>query len=864
MSRQPEMASTPSSSPLFTSRRSGSTSQVTPQASKTTDLRSRKSAALDFGTPLNFESTSPFRTPNSSKSSSFLSKTPFGATSKAGVIPSNTPATSQPATTPSQPSKPLTGSAKLTARFRSLWLGGGHATTALLQAKSFLPYSGLAKLMLQTNLDRFYALSLLSIHIFLSVSLIAPLQPVSSLLLPVRPTVFLLSLVAFSLSVLPLIFLHRASITDVKPLSKSIAGTGQDFKIAGVTLRSGSPAAHYYAVIRRKETALSTGVYALSGFSMAASHVLGLMLYSSNSGTWAPYQSVSFRNAQGLRVSSFRPNERLFFLVGSNFIIGALYTLYRALSLSAALSDTSAPLSAPKFEPQGTVESLGSRLSGKIRRRLPKAFLVGSILPNILLLSYFAIRRPLFRTILSIIGHQSTLRPFLIPSFRLRFLTAELAFRNTAMGIFSTLTWEVVNIFWEVIFTQPFLDVSGGLSRFSREPTRCLIEGLQSRRAANANETGMGSTERDYYSHFAFAEMAIVSSTDVDRRRAIFRDVGSMNANAFEGATKSAWVSIAQECLKVLEEERVCLSRRGKQPNASVTTVSTQSNAAQPLKALDANHRVVMESVGSVTQKGPITIWDRLASSGLPASSTPVASPAVSTIRTTSSAGASDGPNSIFHLLAPPPPAETKAVAKPVVTSPATAKSSETASTLLASFLLNSSGSIIKSVVFLIPSDLRHVLLRLPVIRSIPALRDYLFTPSNEMILYIGNVPREAALTTWSIQILSTLLSASVEQDEYGTVALSSNQKLGVDDVLEELASLLLALSEWGAEIAAEMQGQSDSKKQELTHLWDRRVAPIVIASRSALSLVLGVFEPTGFRLQPRVQEKVDRAMAAG
>jgi hypothetical protein len=350
--------------------------------------------------------------------------------------------------------------------------------------------------MLQTNLDRLYIFSFLCIHVFLSGSLFAPLHPLSSLVLAIRPTLALLSLVAFSLSILPLIYLHKAGIAESKQIVNAKRGTGQDVSIGGVSLPFGSPAAHYYAAIRQAKTGLSIGVYALSGFFLAASHVVGLMLYSSDSSTWAPYQSISFRNAQGLRISSLRPNERLFFLLGSNLIMGAVYTLYRALSLSSALSDAPSPFSAPIFDPQATVESLATRLSNRFRRRLPKAVLAGSILPSVLLVSYFAIRRPLFRMILSVIGHNSALRPLLIPSFRLNFLNAELVFRTTALGIFSTLTWETINIFWEVFFTQPFVDLRGGLSRFAREPTKCLIEGLQSRTRPNVNETEMGPLER--------------------------------------------------------------------------------------------------------------------------------------------------------------------------------------------------------------------------------------------------------------------------------------------------------------------------------------------------------------------------------
>jgi hypothetical protein len=145
------MATIPSSSSLFASRSNGlATPQSTPQSgtTKSAGPTPRRSIAIP-SKPIKVESSSPYRSNDSgSKAASFLSKTPFGTPNSnrnAAITPSSHTASLPSGTTStSLPAKPLTGRAQLMARIRSLWLGGGY-TTSSLQAKSFLPYSGFAK-----------------------------------------------------------------------------------------------------------------------------------------------------------------------------------------------------------------------------------------------------------------------------------------------------------------------------------------------------------------------------------------------------------------------------------------------------------------------------------------------------------------------------------------------------------------------------------------------------------------------------------------------------------------------------------------------------------------------------------------------
>lgn len=722
--------------------------------------------------------------------------------------------------------------------------------------------------MLQTNLDRLYLLSFLAIHFFFAMALFSPLQPLESILRFLQPSLLLISMTAYLSSILPLIMLHQARTSALGQKIKPRRAASQEYKIAGVTLQPGSPALHYYLTFTQISTGMSISLHAISGLFLAAFQASALILYSSSSEDWLPYQTITFRNAQGLRISSLRPNERFFFLLGCNFVVGALFALYRIAAIST-YSSSAGSSSDVNFEAQATLQSPAVRISKKVRRRLPTSMAIGLALPVSFLLLYVATRRPLFRLILSIIGHDSALRPILIPSFRKTFFSIKFVLRLSALGAFSAATWETIAILWEVFSTQPFNDLHGGLSQYSREPSRCLIEGMQSRTVVVAKEGISDPSEAQYYAQFAFAEMAVVTATGYERRRAIFREVGAGSSNGTTAVgNKSAWVLIAEQCVKVIQEERIAVMDRGRSNAVSRNAAPVQGTTSR-LKADDANHKVPVEDGSSIMKRSSISIWDKLASTGgaaPPATSAPASASSTSTAQTVPQ---EEGLGSILRKLVPPPPTAaaggtnraTPASSSALTTGKSPTQRPPTAVSVVSSILLTSTSSVAFFTYSLLPEDLRHVLSRLPVVRSAMPFRDWLTTPTSATLLYTGELPRQAALTTWSIQILGALLSASVEQDEYGTVALSAQQKLGVDDILEQMATLLSALSQWGLDIAKEMEGQNVVTKRDMTASWDARVAPMVVAARSAINLVMGVFEPTGYQVRSSTREMINRAL---
>ncbi|MCO5613944.1 hypothetical protein L7F22_068224 [Adiantum nelumboides] len=864
--------------------------------------RPRKSTVPDIGTPIKVASSSPYRTPEStSKASLFLSRTPFG-TPAARNGPSSTlgsSSTVSKSTTVTQPLKPVTGFwPQVWPLFKSLLDENAYATFAL-QPRPHLTFSGFIETALRINWLKLLVFSLPVYHALFCISLFRPTNPLQLITLPLRPTALFLSLTSYSifLGLLLIIPGQRFNIASKKWTVQDHSGVRDERLAGGFILSAGSPASLLVRSLR--QGALWRGVLLHAAFSLAiaTTHALALAHYtnttfidgkgSKTSNPWSPYHHVSVRLSQGYKTTAIRPNERFWFLLCSNAILGATYAIIRAVLFSRPQvpgAGAPAPFAPSRFEAQATFESALVRIAAKGRQTIYRAVFLGSITPSIILQGYLLIRRPFFRVVLSLIGHHSPLRPLLVPSFKRPLFNIDLIFRVSILGLVTVLILEAFSVAWEVLSTQPIGLGMGGLSKFSSAPTKCLIKGMQSRRIPLPEEAHLGGSERSYYSHFAFAEMATVMATDAERRKAIFRDVGqSIGGNGGSilhsippsgldsGAGRSAWAVIAGECINVIQEERKWLLNKGKEPIASGTaSTSSSQKLTNHLKPVDAAHQVSLATGNNGVNKSKPTIWDRLASTS-PVASQPSATTAPSTTNATSTqvnANATEGLNSLLHRIAPPPIQSTPAASSTSGTAASLNNGRSTSftsrTTLLDVFvnIMISSIQSVGSVFKLLPSDLQHVLQNSIVARKIEGAQKWLFASSDDSLLAIGVLPHDEALVTWSVQILGSLLAASLEQDEYGTVALAASSRLGIDDVLEECAILLNALQQLGLNIT---QNRADGIVSSETSLFvfDHDVAPLITTLRTTITLVLGAFEPTGYRLRPSCRKAVDDALAS-
>lgn len=84
------------------------------------------------------------------------------------------------------------------------------------------------------------------------------------------------------------------------------------------------------------------------------------------------------------------------------------------------------------------------------------------------------------------------------------------------------------------------------VSQFAPNPNQSLIAGLNS--------------PEDYFRHFAFLELALISSSNPERRKNIFMEIKRDTPEV------GAWSEISKECLKVVEEGMDLVQRRGQKP----------------------------------------------------------------------------------------------------------------------------------------------------------------------------------------------------------------------------------------------------------------------------------------------------------
>lgn len=815
-------------------------------------------------------SSSPYRTPESTSKASFLlSKTPFGTPVKTstptvyGTVP---PPGGRPPVNVS-----TSKASQAWALSKSLLDGGAAYATLALRGRSHLPFSSLFAVSQRTNWVPMCIVALLGHHILFSMSLFAPSHPIQGLFLALRPTNILISMLTFAAMALVVVLHpgHQFSLVQ-KRWATANKITLQDKKFGGFTIPSGSPASILLARINQATLWRAVVLHSLLGFLLGLMQAVALMLSSSQPELWLPYHVVPIRSPHSSSTTVVRPNERLFVLVLGNAAICGLAAWTRSLQTSSPAPTPGAPFCEPKFEAQVAFATPLGRLGDRLQRARRRVFLLGGLGPLVLLQLYLVWRRPFFRLVLSVIGHRSPLRPMLIPSFKRALVSSELVYRVWLLGLASVCILEFFDTAWEVYASHPVDFASGGVSKFAREPTRCLIRGMQLRRTAFPEEQALGPVERDYYAHFAFSEMALIAATDVERRKAIFRDVGTNGLPSTDGAAQSAWAQVASECLVVLREERQRLLQKGK-PSPSADTPSAaadtrRTTSANEQKPTGTAHQIPVSNDANILKNRPVSVWEKLASTAVGSRPNPqtisVSTPAPAT--GPSSVQSSDsGLRSILHSIAPPTAAPSVGTStqrnRPALASSIHGQQPHQPAFLVAQIAVTAASTLLNTLkVFLtlLPADLQHVIRHSVVVRCFTQSREWFVTPSDKVLLSSGSVPSDTALATWSVQTLSALLAASLDQDEFGTVALSAHAHLGLDNVLEEFSALLLALHSFYASMQST---HGPGALIQFIHV----AGPLMEALRTGITLIVGVFEPTGVQIRAATRAHIEKALAA-
>ncbi|GAK68234.1 uncharacterized protein PAN0_054c6472 [Moesziomyces antarcticus] len=622
------------------------------------------------------------------------------------------------------------------------------------QAQLPTKYRDVVKLALQPRQTRAFVLAAITWHLCLSAALFGTLR------LVVSPSTLVVSAASFGTAILPLLARRKRGfgrITTPPPKTPS------------------SRAAQLTAALAHAGTGKAVTQHTAAFVGLALGYTA---LLAGRTQGWAPQIWVESHQA-------FYLNERFLYLIGHSALLGAVYTVvFRCLP-----SPDSAAL--PKFDAEMLTTdarvTIKDRVVSLASSRLPLALVAATLASTASVLVYAMVRVRVWSSVLLVVGSRGLLRRLLVPSFRVEFGAFEVGVRTTLFSVAAVCAVETAYVLLDVYLTHPLV----ALSKHARHPTRMLVDGIQEPVV--------------FFASHAFAELARLSAQDGEVRAAVYRDVNS---------DATAWIQIRDTCLKLLEEQRQFVARRG------------VVEAAKPPAPASAVQQAPQQQNAQQTR----TIWDQLASGESTHSSS--ASPAQTSGATSTTTGGK-------------PPA-------PAVVSIANA-----------SRLLH---GLVSTAWRLVPSDAKHVLFG-------PRRRQLLLgdSPASDAASLIG---RDAIRTVGAVVALQSLLCHSLAEDAYGCVQKDIRRVLvALVELHTEIRRLGLELEQRARDIdhqLAEQQAEPNSQaaasseyQQQLSTTWSSSGAHSVhSALTTAMREILDTFAK--FDLQLGTQLEVQLAECLG
>lgn len=585
----------------------------------------------------------------------------------------------------------------------------------------------------------------------------------------------------------------------------------------------------------------------------------------SNYSWWFQKASIH-RKLDPPRVST-RPNERVFYLFFANAIFGLIYHLSISLSTKKSTSFSRIPI----FDSLLSL-TLRERLHSRISKSLVSSLTISMVSPAILVF-YWLTRRSILQFIVSIIGETSQLRRVLIPDTRLGFLTSDLLSRSFLLSFASSMIWQIgVGDLWSIYSTQPVL-VSG----FSKDKNRGLVGGLKA--------TVSNNREDQFLSNYAFAELALLTSTSSERRKEIYSDVGiyspATGGSPMNGISSSpgpgrdgAWKAIFKECMLVLEKELRGVKTGGKAPNEKTVASNTlypttpnidKSKHSSPGRNIEVHDPEKLRLAVKTPKKN---IWDTIS-----------ASPNTSTSHSPSST--SLVPQKAVGLL---PDSVTKMIgmknetpaSKPSPSTPVASKqTSSTQTSPQFSSLFTLPFSTFLPLFHLLPSDLLHFLR--PIISPLLSHLHSLLLPSPTLILkrFIPD-PTSSSRAIWAASSLTELSVNSIEEDNLGIL------QADLVPIMERFADLLEGLEGRVGELRTQLTDNHERRKafvnkvfknqgketedqekesKEFNDAYLNHTLPLIVELRNGLNRIEATFR--GFDLRGNselIREKIERA----
>lgn len=230
--------------------------------------------------------------------------------------------------------------------------------------------------------------------------------------------------------------------------------------------------------------------------------------------------------------------------------------------------------------------TLRVRFTQRASRAVPLAAaagLAGALVP---LAAYMLVREHMWAFVLRIVGVQSAIRRFVVPSFRVPYAPVGIALAAVPVLLLTLTLFAVAHTLFDVYWTHPLPP----LALRARDPNVTLLGGL--------------SDEHPFFACHAFGELARLARYDKPRRQLLFDDVQRQHGRP------AAWTGVRVACIKALEHAEA-------QPEAEAKAAAAAAAGTRTAPAANPNPP---PAPAPAPARAP-TVWQQLLTTDAPQSS---------------------------------------------------------------------------------------------------------------------------------------------------------------------------------------------------------------------------------------------------
>ncbi|WFD20770.1 hypothetical protein MCAP1_003024 [Malassezia caprae] len=215
-------------------------------------------------------------------------------------------------------------------------------------------------------------------------------------------------------------------------------------------------------------------------------------------------------------------NEAFLGVLAVGTTVGAVYAVAYLLLVPGARRGV------PPFVPAALGTSLRTRCLAALQRHVPRALGLLVAVP-LLVLAYSLVRDAWWSAALRVVGVETSVRRFLVPSFRVPYAPGTLCLHALRVTACLLVLFEATHTLFDVYWTHPLRAVPPRL----HDPLTALLGGLHD--------------PHPFFSAHALAELAHWAQSEPARRHALFEDVQQQHGRPM------AFSSVATACRRALD-----------------------------------------------------------------------------------------------------------------------------------------------------------------------------------------------------------------------------------------------------------------------------------------------------------------------